>query len=54
MDERERTVGSEKVGELYEYKNLGVTKHRSSFSASNIDGNIEKRKKMGMIFFLDF
>ena len=54
MKEREWTLGDTKVGELYEYKNLGVLKNYAGLFTSNILDNIEKtRKKAGMIFSSD-
>ena len=48
-------LGTHPVSELYEYKNLGVTKNCFQSFASNIDDNIEKtRNKAGMIFSAKF
>ena len=40
--DREWKLDSRKVDELYEYKNLWVTRNCFSSSPSNIDTNIEK------------
>ena len=51
MQEREWTLGDDMVGELYEYKNLGVLKNYCGSFASNISDNTGKTgKKAGMIF----
>ena len=43
--------GESSVDELYEYKNLGVTKNNVGSFSSNVEDNIEKtRKKAGMLF----
>ena len=55
MRECEWTSEDSVVGELFEYKNLGVLKNYVSSFASNVDDNIEKeRKKFAMIFSSDF
>ena len=51
MNERECKLGLQNIYELYEYKNLGVTKNYIGSSVSVVNDNIEKtRKKAGMIF----
>ena len=42
-NEREWKLGSKKVGELHEYKNLGVAKN--CFGSSALDIDIEKTRK---------
>ena len=51
MQDRKWLLGESSVDELYEYKNLGVTKNYVGSFSSNVDDNIEKtRKKAGMLF----
>ena len=55
MKEREWMLGDAIVNELYEYKNLRVSKNYVNSFAFNVEDNIEKaRKKAGMIFSSDF
>ena len=49
MQDRKWLLGESSVDELYEYKNLGVTKNYVGSFSSNVQDNIEKtRKKAGM------
>ena len=51
MQDRKWLLGESSVDELYEYKNLGVTKNYVGSFSSNVEDNIEKtRKKAGMLF----
>ena len=51
MQDRKWFLGESSVDELYEYKNLGVTKNYGGSFSSNVEDNIEKtRKKAGMLF----
>ena len=51
MQDRKWLLGESSVDELYEYKNLGVTKNYVGSFSSNVENNIEKtRKKAGMLF----
>ena len=43
-------LGDDNVDELYEYKNVGVLKNYVGSFSSNIEDNIEKIQKAGMIF----
>ena len=55
MNEGEWKLDSEEGDDLYEYKNLGVTKNCFRSSSSDIDDNIEKtRKKARMILSMNF
>ena len=48
-------LGNESVGEIYEYKNLGVVKNYIGSFSSNVDENIEKtQEKAGMTFSSNF
>ena len=54
MKSHEWILGGEFVGELHEYKNLGVLKSCIGSFSSNVDDNIEKaRSKVWMIFSYD-
>ena len=51
MQDRKWFLGESSVDELYEYKNLGVTKNYVGSFSSNVEDNIEKtREKVGMLF----
>ena len=51
IQDRKWFLGESSVDELYEYKNLGVTKNYVGSFSSNVEDNIEKtRKKAGMLF----
>ena len=51
MQDRKWFLGKSSVDELYEYKNLGVTKNYVGSFSSNVEDNIKKtRKKVGMRF----
>ena len=51
MQNRKWLLGESSVDELYECKNLGVTKNYVGSFSSNVEDNIEKtRKKAGMLF----
>ena len=51
MQDRKCLLGESNVDELYEYKNLGVTKNYVGSFSSNVEDNIEKtRKKAWMLF----
>ena len=50
MKRCEWILGGEIVDELYEYQNLGALKNYIRSFSSNIDDNIEKTCKAGMIF----
>ena len=51
MQDRKWLLGESSVDELYEYKNLGVTKNYVGSFSSNVEDNIEKtREKAGMLF----
>ena len=51
MQSRKWVLGDDNVDELYEYKNLGISKNYTGSFSSNIDDNVEKtQKKAGMIF----
>ena len=51
MQDRKWLLGESSVDELYEYKNLGVTKNHVGSFSSNVEDNIEKTcKKAGMLF----
>ena len=55
MKNRNWLLGSIVVDELFEYKNLGITKNYIGSFTSDIEYNIEKtRKKAGMIFSSKF
>ena len=45
MQDRKWFLGESSVDELYEYKNLGVTKNYVGSFSSNIEDNIEKTRK---------
>ena len=49
--DRKWLLGESSVDELYEYKNLGVTKNYVDSFSSNVEDNIEKtRKRQGCCF----
>ena len=51
MEDRKWLLGESHVDELYEYKNLGVTKNYVGSFSSNVEDNIEKTcEKAGMLF----
>ena len=51
MQDRKWFLGESSVDELYECKNLGVTKNYVGSFSSNVEDNIEKtRKKARMLF----